>query len=234
MPAAAGGRISGSSISVSATARPRNSRVASRYAAGVPTSDDDRDGDRGRLKAQHAARRPRPGRRGCAISSRGPTSTKIATTGSERKRQREGRGGDEQRREETAARRMAHGAVREAGRARAPLRRRRRAGPSTNARASLAVLRPLHDRGSVDDDRLAAAGARSPRSRPPERPHVGDVDEARHRPRPARPCRRRPTRRARSSGCCARSPRACSRAEPREHLARVRADRHARRAGGDA
>ena len=37
MPATAGGSTSGSSISVSTTARPRNRRRATRYAAGVPT-----------------------------------------------------------------------------------------------------------------------------------------------------------------------------------------------------
>ena len=91
MPATAGGSTSGSSIRVISSARPRNVRVASRYAAGVPTSRITASAIAlvSQAQPERVARARR--RRGCRAARPGSVSTKIATTGSVRNDERDAR-----------------------------------------------------------------------------------------------------------------------------------------------
>ncbi len=233
MPAAAGGRISGSSISVRHHARPRKSRVASRYAAGVPTATITAHGDAAWSGGSARARRPRPGRRGWPSSSPRPDVDEDRGDGQGEEAQRERGGAPRAAPEERPARAPAHRGGSKPARRSACCAVAARAGPRRTPRCLAVVIGALHDRDSVDHVRL------QPR---------GQLDRlAAARPRPARPSRRRspastapcetlPTT-PETSGSLERMlrsiARACSRAQPRQHLAGVGADRHARRPGRD-
>ena len=84
MPATAGGSTSGSSTSVTTTALPGKERVASRYAAGVPTQRMIAI-EMAVVRSESQRASSAPGSPRLSISSEGLESRKMATTGTVRK-----------------------------------------------------------------------------------------------------------------------------------------------------
>ena len=96
MPATAGGSTNGSSIAVLTRERPRNLRVAIRYAAGVPTSRINASAipDVIRLSRSASVAWWSPSR---SISSPGPTCRKMAAIGRVRKTSARQSAGEQER-----------------------------------------------------------------------------------------------------------------------------------------
>ena len=103
--------------------------------------------------------------------------------------------------------------------------------PSTNCCACSGCFAPLTTATPYATCGLRSAGGRSP-SACPRWPRRRSRRRSRRRPRPGRPCRPRPRRRARWSARWRGSPALVGR-QPVEHLARVGADRHGLRAHRD-